>query len=149
MVSDAAATKAPIAKAADRVSGIFVPAVITVSIITTIVWLLAGQGLGFALARGISVLVISCPCALGLATPVAIMVGNGMGAKNGILFKTAVSLEETGKMQIIALDKTGTITEGQPKVTDIVPADGYTDGSLLSLAHAWRPKANILWQKPC
>ncbi len=131
MVSDAAATKAPIAKAADRVSGIFVPAVITVSIITTIVWLLAGQGLGFALARGISVLVISCPCALGLATPVAIMVGNGMGAKNGILFKTAVSLEETGKMQIIALDKTGTITEGQPKVTDIVPADGYTDGSLL------------------
>ena len=141
MVSDAAATKAPIAKAADRVSGIFVPAVITVSIITTIVWLLAGQGLGFALARGISVLVISCPCALGLATPVAIMVGNGMGAKNGILFKTAVSLEETGKMQIIALDKTGTITEGQPKVTDIVPADGYTDGSLLSLAHALEAKS--------
>ncbi len=119
----------------------FVPAVITVSIITTIVWLLAGQGLGFALARGISVLVISCPCALGLATPVAIMVGNGMGAKNGILFKTAVSLEETGKMQIIALDKTGTITEGQPKVTDIVPADGYTDGSLLSLAHALEAKS--------
>ena len=141
MVSDAAATKAPIAKAADRVSGIFVPAVITVSVITTIVWLLAGQGLGFALARGISVLVISCPCALGLATPVAIMVGNGMGAKNGILFKTAVSLEETGKMQIIALDKTGTITEGQPKVTDIVPADGYTDGSLLSLAHALEAKS--------
>ena len=140
MVSDLCC-RGSIAKAADRVSGIFVPAVITVSITTTIVWLLAGQGLGFALARGISVLVISCPCALGLATPVAIMVGNGMGAKNGILFKTAVSLEETGKMQIIALDKTGTITEGQPKVTDIVPADGYTDGSLLSLAHALEAKS--------
>lgn len=126
MVSDAAATKAPIAKAADRVSGVFVPAVIAISIITTLVWLAAGQTLGFALARGISVLVISCPCALGLATPVAIMVGNGMGAKNGILFKTAVSLEETGKMQIVALDKTGTITEGQPKVTDLIPAEDYS-----------------------
>lgn len=141
MVSDAAATKAPIAKTADRVSGIFVPAVITISIVTTIVWLILGQPLGFALARGISVLVISCPCALGLATPVAIMVGNGMGAKNGILFKTAVSLEETGKMQIVALDKTGTITEGQPKVTDIFPAEGYTEASLLSLAHALEAKS--------
>ena len=116
MVSDAAATKAPIAKIADRVSGVFVPAVITIAVVTTIVWLLAGQTFGFALARGISVLVISCPCALGLATPVAIMVGNGMGAKNGILFKTAVSLEETGKMDIVALDKTGTITSGEPRV---------------------------------
>lgn len=141
MVSDAAATKAPIAKVADRVSGIFVPAVIAISIVTTIVWLLAGQTLGFALARGISVLVISCPCALGLATPVAIMVGNGIGAKNGILFKTAVSLEETGKMQIVALDKTGTITEGQPKVTDIIPAEGYTEASLLSLAHSLEAKS--------
>ncbi len=141
MVSDAAATKAPIAKAADRVSGIFVPSVITISIITTIIWLLAGQSPGFALARGISVLVISCPCALGLATPVAIMVGNGMGAKNGILFKTAVSLEETGKMQIVALDKTGTITEGRPEVTDILPAEGYTEASLLALAYALEAKS--------
>ena len=125
MVSDAAATKAPIAKIADRVSGIFVPAVITIAVITTIVWLLTGQTFGYALARGISVLVISCPCALGLATPVAIMVGNGMGAKNGILFKTAVSLEETGKVQIVALDKTGTITSGEPKVTDIVPDETF------------------------
>ena len=117
MVSDAAATKAPIAKIADKVSGVFVPTVITIAIVTTIVWLLAGESFGFALARGISVLVISCPCALGLATPVAIMVGNGMGAKNGIMFKTAVSLEETGKMDIVALDKTGTITSGEPKVT--------------------------------
>lgn len=141
MVSDAAATKAPIAKAADRVSGIFVPSVITISIITTIIWLLAGQSPGFALARGISVLVISCPCALGLATPVAIMVGNGMGAKNGILFKTAVSLEETGKMQIVALDKTGTITEGRPEVTDVLPAEGYTEASLLALAYALEAKS--------
>ena len=134
MVSDAAATKAPIAKIADKVSGVFVPAVITIAVITMIVCLLAGERFGFALARGISVLVISCPCALGLATPVAIMVGNGMGAKNGILFKTAVSLEETGKVQIVALDKTGTITNGEPVVTDMVPAEGVTEESLLSLA---------------
>ena len=134
LVSDAAATKAPIAKIADKVSGVFVPAVITIAVITMIVWLLAGESVGFALARGISVLVISCPCALGLATPVAIMVGNGMGAKNGILFKTAVSLEETGKVQIVALDKTGTITNGEPVVTDMVPAEGVTEESLLALA---------------
>ena len=134
MVSDAAATKAPIAKIADKVSGVVVPAVITIAVITMIVWLLAGESVGFALARGISVLVISCPCALGLATPVAIMVGNGMGAKNGILFKTAVSLEETGKVQIVALDKTGTITNGEPVVTDMVPAEGVTEESLLALA---------------
>ena len=134
MVSDAAATKAPIAKIADKVSGVFVPAVITIAVITMIVWLLAGESVGFALARGISVLVISCPCALGLATPVAIMVGNGMGAKNGILFKTAVSLEETGKVQIVALDKTGTITSGEPVVTDMVPAEGVAEESLLALA---------------
>lgn len=134
MVSDAAATKAPIAKIADKVSGVFVPAVITIAVITMIVWLLAGESVGFALARGISVLVISCPCALGLATPVAIMVGNGMGAKNGILFKTAISLEETGKVQIVALDKTGTITNGEPVVTDMVPAEGVTEESLLALA---------------
>ena len=134
MVSDAAATKAPIAKIADKVSGVFVPAVITIAVITMIVWLLTGESVGFALARGISVLVISCPCALGLATPVAIMVGNGMGAKNGILFKTAVSLEETGKVQIVALDKTGTITNGEPVVTDMVPADGVTKEELLGLA---------------
>ena len=134
MVSDAAATKAPIAKIADKVSGVFVPAVITIAVITMIVWLLAGESVGFALARGISVLVISCPCALGLATPVAIMVGNGMGAKNGILFKTAVSLEEAGKVQIVALDKTGTITNGEPVVTDMVPAEGVTEESLLALA---------------
>ena len=134
MVRDAAATKAPIAKIADKVSGVFVPAVITIAVITMIVWLLAGESVGFALARGISVLVISCPCALGLATPVAIMVGNGMGAKNGILFKTAVSLEETGKVQIVALDKTGTITNGEPVVTDMVPAESVTEESLLALA---------------
>ena len=134
MVSDAAATKAPIAKIADKVSGVFVPTVITIAVITMIVWLLAGESVGFALARGISVLVISCPCALGLATPVAIMVGNGMGAKNGILFKTAVSLEEAGKVQIVALDKTGTITNGEPVVTDMVPAEGVTEESLLALA---------------
>lgn len=134
MVSDAAATKAPIAKVADRVSGVFVPAVITIAVVTTIGWLLAGQTVGFALARGISVLVISCPCALGLATPVAIMVGNGMGAKHGIMFKTAVSLEEAGKVEVVALDKTGTITSGEPKITDILPADGIDKEELLQLA---------------
>ena len=136
MVSDAATTKAPIAKVADRVSGVFVPTVITIAVITTAVWLLCGKPIGFALARGISVLVISCPCALGLATPVAIMVGNGLGAKNGILFKTAVSLEETGKTEIVALDKTGTITKGEPRVTDVLPADGLTESTLLALAAA-------------
>ena len=134
MVSDAAATKAPIAKIADRVSGVFVPVVIGIAIVTTLVWLLVGQPIGYALARGISVLVISCPCALGLATPVAIMVGNGMGAKNGILFKTSASLEETGRTQIVALDKTGTITLGEPKVTDVLPAEGYDEASLMKLA---------------
>ena len=136
MVSDAAATKAPIAKVADRVSGVFVPTVIAISIVTLIVWLLIGKPFSYALARGISVLVISCPCALGLATPVAIMVGNGLGAKNGILFKTAVSLEETGKTQIVALDKTGTITSGEPRVTDVVPAEGVEESALLSAALA-------------
>ena len=141
MVSDAAATKAPIAKIADRVSGIFVPAVITIAIVTTIIWLLTGHEFGYALARGISVLVISCPCALGLATPVAIMVGNGMGARNGILFKTAVSLEEAGKVQIVALDKTGTITSGQPEVTDLLPADGISEQELLTMAFALEKKS--------
>ena len=136
MVTDAAATKAPIAKVADKVSGIFVPAVISIAVLTVIVWLIAGESVGFALARGISVLVISCPCALGLATPVAIMVGNGMGAKNGILFKTAVSLEETGKVEIVALDKTGTITSGEPKVTDVLAADGTSEEELLKLAYS-------------
>ena len=136
MVSDAAATKAPIAKIADRVSGVFVPAVITIALITIAVWLIAGQSVGFALARGISVLVISCPCALGLATPVAIMVGNGMGAKNGMMFKTASSLEETGKIDIVALDKTGTITSGEPKVTDIICADGFGKNDLLENAYS-------------
>ena len=136
MVSDAAATKAPIAKIADRVSGVFVPAVITIALITIVVWLIAGQSVGFALARGISVLVISCPCALGLATPVAIMVGNGMGAKNGMMFKTASSLEETGKIDIVALDKTGTITSGEPKVTDIICADGFGKNDLLESAYS-------------
>ena len=136
MVSDAAATKAPRAKVAHRVPGAFVPTVITIAVITTAVWLLCGKPIGFALARGISVLVISCPCALGLATPVAIMVGNGLGAKNGILFKTAVSLEETGKTEIVALDKTGTITKGEPRVTDVLPADGLTESALLALAAA-------------
>lgn len=136
MVSDAAATKAPIAKTADKVSGVFVPAVIIIAVVTTAVWLLAGEGAGFALARGISVLVISCPCALGLATPVAIMVGNGVGARCGILFKTAVSLEETGKVQIVALDKTGTVTSGIPKVTDIIPTGGISEGELLAVAYA-------------
>ena len=141
MVSDAAATKAPIAKIADRVSGVFVPAVITIAVITTIVWLIAGQSIGFALSRGIAVLVISCPCALGLATPVAIMVGNGMGAKHGIMFKTAVSLEETGKMEIVALDKTGTITSGEPEMTDIIPAAGVAEDTLLKYAYALENKS--------
>ena len=141
MVSDAAATKAPIAKIADRVSGVFVPTVITIAIITTLIWLLTGHEFGYALARGISVLVISCPCALGLATPVAIMVGNGMGARNGILFKTAVSLEEAGKVQIVALDKTGTITSGQPEVTDLLPADDISEQELLTLALALEKKS--------
>ena len=140
MVSDAAATKAPIAKVADQVSGVFVP-VIGIAAVTVLIWLLAGEGIGFALARGISVLVISCPCALGLATPVAIMVGNGMGAKNGILFKTAVSLEKAGKVEIVALDKTGTITLGEPEVTDLVPADGITGEELLRLAYALERKS--------
>ena len=134
MVSDAAATKAPIAKIADKVSGVFVPAVITIAVVTTLVWLLCGADFGYALARGISVLVISCPCALGLATPVAIMVGNGMGARNGIMFKTASSLEETGKTQIVALDKTGTITNGEPDVTDVIPVGGITEQELLQFA---------------
>ena len=141
MVSDAAATKAPIAKIADKVSGIFVPAVITIAIITITGWILAGESVGFALARGISVLVISCPCALGLATPVAIMVGNGVGAKHGILFKTAVSLEEAGKVDIVALDKTGTITNGQPKVTDILPVDGISEQELLETAFSLEKKS--------
>ena len=141
MVSDAAATKAPIAKVADKVSGVFVPTVIAIAVVTVLVWLLVGQTAGFALARGISVLVISCPCALGLATPVAIMVGGGMGAKNGILFKTAVSLEETGKAQIVALDKTGTITQGEPRVTDLLPAEGMPEGDLLSIAYALEKKS--------
>ena len=141
MVSDAAATKAPIAKVADRVSGVFVPIVIGIAAMTIAVWLLAGASVGFALARGISVLVISCPCALGLATPVAIMVGNGMGAKNGIMFKTAVSLEETGKVEIVALDKTGTITSGEPKVTDLLPVEGITEEMLLSYAYALERKS--------
>lgn len=144
MVSDAAATKAPIAKVADKVSGIFVPAVISIALVTTIAWLIFGgenATIGYALARGISVLVISCPCALGLATPVAIMVGNGMGAKKGILFKTAVSLEETGKMDIVALDKTGTITTGEPKVTDIIPAEGISEKDLLTMAYTLEKKS--------
>ena len=141
MVSDAAATKAPIAKVADKVSGVFVPAVIAIALVTTAVWLLLGRGLGFALARGISVLVISCPCALGLATPVAIMVGSGMGAKNGILFKTAVSLEETGKAETVVLDKTGTITVGEPRVTDILPTGDLSGEELLKLAAALEKKS--------
>ena len=141
MVSDAAATKAPIAKVADRVSGVFVPVVIGIALITILIWMIAGQSFGYALARGISVLVISCPCALGLATPVAIMVGNGMGAKNGIMFKTAVSLEEVGKTEIVVLDKTGTITSGEPKVTDILPFDGVTEQELLLYANALEEKS--------
>lgn len=141
MVSDAAATKAPIAKVADRVSGVFVPAVIAIAVVTMIVWLFAGESIGFALARGISVLVISCPCALGLATPVAIMVGNGQGARNGIMFKTAASLEEAGKTKIVALDKTGTITSGQPRVTDVLPADESSEEQLLKTAYALEQKS--------
>jgi len=141
MVSDAAATKAPIAKVADRVSGVFVPAVIAIAVVTTLIWLLVGESFPFALARGIAVLVISCPCALGLATPVAIMVGNGLGARNGILFKTAVSLEEAGKAQIVALDKTGTITSGEPKVTDMVPVQGVSEEELLELALSLEQKS--------
>ena len=141
MVSDAAATKAPVAKLADTISGYFVPAVIAIAVVTTIIWLLVGKPAGFALARGICVLVVSCPCALGLATPVAIMVGSGMGARNGILFKTAESLQETGTMQIIALDKTGTITNGEPKVTDILPAQGMTADELLAMAAALEKKS--------
>ena len=141
MVSDAAATKAPIAKVADKVSGVFVPVVLAIAAVTVLVWLILGQSFGFALARGISVLVISCPCALGLATPVAIMVGSGLGAKNGLLFKTAASLEETGRVQTVVLDKTGTITQGQPRVTDMVCADGVTEERLLSLAYALEKKS--------
>ena len=141
MVSDAAATKAPIAKIADKVSGVFVPTVISIAAITTVVWLLLGQSVGFALARGISVLVISCPCALGLATPVAIMVGSGLGAKNGILFKTAASLEETGRIEIVALDKTGTITSGEPAVTDIIPAEGVSEAEFVTLAASLEQKS--------
>ena len=141
MVSDAAATKAPIAKIADKVSGVFVPVVIGIALVTTVVWMLLGRPFGYALARGISVLVISCPCALGLATPVAIMVGNGLGAKNGVLFKTAVSLEETGRSQIVVMDKTGTITQGEPKVTDLIGADGVSETQLLSLAAALEQKS--------
>ena len=141
MVSDAAATKAPIAKIADKVSGVFVPTVIVIALLTMVVWLLTGASIGFALARGISVLVISCPCALGLATPVAIMVGNGVGAKHGILFKTAVSLEETGKMDIVCLDKTGTITKGEPQVTDIVAAEGVSIDELLLYAYSLEQKS--------
>ena len=141
MVSDAAATKAPIAKVADRVSGVFVPVVISIAAVTTAIWLLLGQPFGYALARGISVLVISCPCALGLATPVAIMVGNGLGARHGILFKTAVSLEEAGKTQIVALDKTGTITRGEPQVTDVLPGDGISENELLTAAFALEKKS--------
>ena len=141
MVSDAAATKAPIAKVADKVSGVFVPVVMAIALLTCIIWLLSGQTFGFALSRGISVLVISCPCALGLATPVAIMVGNGKGAKNGILFKNAVSLEEAGKVRVVALDKTGTITSGKPVVTDLLPANGYGENELLALAYALEDKS--------
>ena len=141
MVSDAAATKAPIAKIADKVSGVFVPTVISIAAITTVVWLLLGRGVGFALARGISVLVISCPCALGLATPVAIMVGSGLGAKNGILFKTAASLEETGRIEIVALDKTGTITSGEPAVTDIIPEEGVSEAEFVTLAASLEQKS--------
>ena len=152
MVSDAAATKAPIAKIADKVSGVFVPVVISIAVITTIVWMLLGKEFGFAIARGISVLVISCPCALGLATPVAIMVGNGRAAKKGILFKNAAALEEAGKVKIVALDKTGTITAGEPKVTDICPADGISEKQLLQMAYSLEkgsehPLAKAILQK--
>lgn len=147
MVSDASATKAPIAKIADKVSGVFVPAVITIAVITAIVWLLLGQSVGFSLARAISVLVISCPCALGLATPVAIMVGNGVGAKNGILFKTAVSLETAGRIDTVVLDKTGTVTKGEPAVTDIVTVENISETELLKTAVALENQANIRLQR--
>lgn len=147
MVSDASATKAPIAKIADKVSGVFVPAVITIAAITAIVWLLLGQSVGFSLARAISVLVISCPCALGLATPVAIMVGNGVGAKNGILFKTAVSLETAGRIDTVVLDKTGTVTKGEPAVTDIVTVENISETELLKTAVALENQANIRLQR--
>lgn len=147
MVSDASATKAPIAKIADRVSGVFVPAVITIAVITAIVWLLLGQSVGFSLARAISVLVISCPCALGLATPVAIMVGNGVGAKNGILYKTAVSLETAGRIDTVVLDKTGTVTKGEPAVTDIVTVENISETELLKTAVALENQANIRLQR--
>ena len=142
MVGDAAASKAPIAKAADKISAVFVPAVITIAVITFAVWLMLGRGAGFALARGISVLVISCPCALGLATPVAIMVGSGVGAKKGILFKTAAALENTGRIKTAVLDKTGTITRGEPEVTDIIPAEGFTESELMDIAAAAEAKVN-------
>lgn len=147
MVSDASATKAPIAKIADRVSGVFVPAVIIIAVITAIVWLLLGQSVGFSLARAISVLVISCPCALGLATPVAIMVGNGVGAKNGILYKTAVSLETAGRIDTVVLDKTGTVTKGEPAVTDIVTVENISETELLKTAVALENQANIRLQR--
>ena len=141
MVSDASATKAPIAKVADRVSGVFVPIVIGISLVTLAVWLILGESFAFSLARAVSVLVISCPCALGLATPVAIMVGSGVGAKNGILFKTASALEETGKVKTVVLDKTGTITEGKPRVTDIFPAEGFSEKELLYTALSLEKKS--------
>ena len=141
LVEEAGASKAPIAKLADKVAGVFVPVVMGIALVTAIIWLLVGETPSFALTRAISVLVISCPCALGLATPVAIMVGNGMGAKNGILFKTAVSLEETGKMDIVALDKTGTITSGEPRVTDVIPSGGVTEKELVSLALSLEKKS--------
>lgn len=147
MVSDASATKAPIAKIADKVSGVFVPAVITIAVITAIVWLLLGQSVGFSLARAISVLVISCPCALGLATPVAIMVGNGVGAKNGILFKTAVSLETAGRIDTVVLDKTGTVTKGEPAVTDIVTVENISETELLKQPLLLKNQANIRLQR--
>lgn len=148
MVSDAAATKAPIAKAADKVSGVFVPVVMAIAAVTVVSWLASGESLGFALARGISVLVISCPCALGLATPVAIMVGSGAAAKQGVLFKTAAALEETGKVTVVALDKTGTITAGTPKLRDILPAAGVTECELLRFAASLKAKASIPWPPP-
>ena len=141
MVEEASATKAPIAKVADKVSGIFVPAVITIALITAGIWLFLGESVGFAIARGISVLVISCPCALGLATPVAIMVGSGVGAKNGILYKTAASLEEAGRTEIVILDKTGTVTKGEPSVTDIIPAEEVSESALLKIALAVEEKS--------
>lgn len=149
MVSDASATKAPIAKVADRISGVFVPAVLVIALLSFVIWLGVGQTFGFALSRAIAVLVISCPCALGLATPVAIMVGNGVGAKKGILFKSATSLEEAGKTTTVVLDKTGTITKGQPKVTDVIPQEGVGVEELLTLAVSLEAKVSIHWQRQC